>query len=309
MNISERYHGSLIGLAVGDAVGTTLEFKSPGSFKPISDMVGGGPFGLEPGQWTDDTSMALCLAESLIEKKGFDAKDQMDRYVSWYRDGYLSSTGVCFDIGNTTVAALNTFIRTGDPISGSTSENAAGNGSLMRLTPIPMFYRKNPVLASEMGAKSSMTTHRAPQAVDACRYFTGLIVGALNGTDKEELLSDRYHPRKNYFKDDPLHPAVDEVAAGSFKHREPPEIVGSGYVVETLEAALWAFHRTDNFKDGLLKVVNLGNDADTTGEVYGQLAGAYYGESGIPAEWIEKLSLLDIIKDYADKLYKLSDGL
>jgi ADP-ribosyl-[dinitrogen reductase] hydrolase len=112
--LRDRYRGALLGLAVGDAVGTTLEFKPPGTFEPIDDMVGGGPFGLEPGQWTDDTSMALCLAESLIEC-GFDPEDQLRRYVRWWREGYLSSTGRCFDIGNTTRTALAEFERTGRP--------------------------------------------------------------------------------------------------------------------------------------------------------------------------------------------------
>ena len=105
MELRDRYRGALLGLAVGDALGTTLEFKRPGSFAPITDMVGGGPFGLKPGQWTDDTSMALCLAESLVECRGFDPVDQLRRYCRWYREGHLSSTGRCFDIGNTTRAA------------------------------------------------------------------------------------------------------------------------------------------------------------------------------------------------------------
>jgi ADP-ribosylglycohydrolase len=117
-----------MGLAAGDALGTTLEFSRPGSFTPIDDMVGGGPFGLEPGQWTDDTSMALCLAESLIECQGFDPRDQMQRYVRWYRDGHLSSTGICFDIGNTVGAALGAFEHTGEPFSGLTDPHSAGNG-------------------------------------------------------------------------------------------------------------------------------------------------------------------------------------
>ena len=139
MNRRERYRGCLLGLAVGDALGTTLEFCRPGSFTPITDMVGGGPFRLKPGQWTDDTSMALCLASSLTERGGFDARDQMERYVRWWREGYWSSTGRCFDIGNTTSAALSRFQKTGDPFAGSTDPHAAGNGSLMRLAPVPLF--------------------------------------------------------------------------------------------------------------------------------------------------------------------------
>ena len=135
-----RYRGCLLGLAIGDALGTTLEFTPPGQFEPISDMVGGGPFGLKPGQWTDDTSMALCLAESLIECDGFDARDQAQRYVRWYREGHWSSTGMCFDIGNCTRKALERFEETGDAFSGGTDEHDAGNGSIMRLAPVPLFY-------------------------------------------------------------------------------------------------------------------------------------------------------------------------
>jgi len=134
--LNSRLQGCLLGLAVGDAVGTTLEFKPPGSFEAIDDMVGGGPFRLAPGQWTDDTSMALCLAESLLHCDGFDAADQMRRYCDWWRNGYLSSTGRCFDIGNTVANALHRFEASGDPFSGDTSPFSAGNGSLMRLAPV-----------------------------------------------------------------------------------------------------------------------------------------------------------------------------
>ena len=188
----DRFRGCLLGLAVGDALGTTLEFKPPGSFEPIDDMVGGGPFRLLPGQWTDDTSMALCLATSLVECGGFDAADQMQRYVRWWREGYLSSTGSCFDIGNTVSAALSRFLRDGDPYAGSTDPYSAGNGSLMRLAPVPMYFAGHAAKAIAMAADSSRTTHRAPEAVDACRYFAGLLIRALQGVDKETLLSPGY---------------------------------------------------------------------------------------------------------------------
>lgn len=142
MNIEtiDKVKGCLVGLACGDAVGTTLEFKRKGDFTPLSDMEGGGPFGLEKGQWTDDTSMALCLGHSLLQKKGFSATDQMNRYCNWYQYGYMSSTGECFDIGATVSSALNRYLQTGDPFSGSTSTRSSGNGSLMRLAPIPIFF-------------------------------------------------------------------------------------------------------------------------------------------------------------------------
>lgn len=302
----ERYRGALLGLAVGDAVGTTLEFKPPGTFKPIHDMVGGGPFNLKPGDFTDDTSMALCLATSLVEKQGFDPADQMERYVRWYRQGYLSSTGHCFDIGNTTRAALHHFEQTDDPYSGSTNPRAAGNGSIMRLAPVPLACASDPRQAIERAADSSRTTHGAPACVDACRYLAGLIVGALDGVGQQVLLSPRYCPTPDYWGQHPLGVEIDQVAAGSFKKLEPPSIQGSGYVVKSLEAALWAFYKSDSFEEGCLLAVNLGDDADTTGAVYGQLAGAFYGEQGIPEKWRNRLTMRDIIIALAEQLVSLS---
>ena len=298
----DRYRGCLLGLAAGDALGTTLEFESPGSFDPIDDMVGGGSFGLAPGQWTDDTSMALCLAASLIESHGFDARDQMDRYLRWMREGYMSSTGTCFDIGNTTKAALLRFERTGEPYSGPMDPMSAGNGSLMRLAPIPMYFAGDAAGAMGRAADSSRTTHGAVEAVDACRYFSGLLVGALTGADRETLLSPRYCPVEGHWDRNPLAPGIDAIARGSFK--DNVEIRGKGYVVDTLEAALWAFHTTGSFREGALMVVNLGDDADTTGAVYGQLAGAYYGVEAIPAEWRQRLAMREMIESMADSLYQ-----
>jgi ADP-ribosyl-[dinitrogen reductase] hydrolase len=285
----ERYRGSLLGLAAGDALGTTLEFQSPGTFQPIADIVGGGPFGLKAGQWTDDTSMALCLAESLLEPRGFDPVDQLRRYVRWYRQGYLSSTGRCFDIGNTTRAALEQFERTGEPYPGPTNPRTAGNGSIMRLAPVPLLYARNPNLAMHMAVDSSRTTHGAAEAVDACCYLAALIVGAVNGFSKSDILSEDFDLLVELEKTASLAPGIAEIAAGSFKRKNPPEIRGSGYVVQSLEAALWAFYHGDSFRGGALLAVNLGDDADTTGAVYGQLAGAFYGEQGIPEEWRAKI--------------------
>ena len=291
----DRFRGCLLGLAAGDALGTTLEFRAPGTFAPIDDMVGGGPFRLQPGQWTDDTSMALCLAASLTERGEFDARDQMKRYLHWYRHGYFSSTGRCFDIGNTTAAALESFERTGDPFSGPSDPFSAGNGSLMRLAPVAMFFADDPVRAVARAADSSRTTHGADEAVDACRYFAMLLVRALKGTPKERILAGGEAGMT-------LAPAVAEVAAGSFRRREPPEIVGSGSAVRSLEAALWAFRRSTDFRSGALLAVNLGDDADTTGAIYGQIAGAHYGVHSIPASWRQKLSMREEIEALAGRL-------
>ena len=192
--LCDRYRGALLGLAVGDALGTTLEFKAPGTFRPITDMIGGGPFGLEPGQWTDDTSMALCLAESLIEKRSFDPADQMERYCRWWQEGYLSSTGTCFDIGITVRKSLESYLRSGEPFAGSTDPFTAGNGSLMRLAPVPLAFRRNIELAIHNAAQSSRVTHAAPTSLAACHCFAGLLLGALVGRSKEDLLSPFFHP-------------------------------------------------------------------------------------------------------------------
>lgn len=266
--------------------------------------------------------MALCLAESLVECQSFDPTDQMERYIRWYRQGHLSSTGHCFDIGNTIRAALHRFEETGDPYCGSTNPWTAGNGSIMRLAPVPLAFASEPIRAIELSADSSRTTHGARTSVDACRYLGGLIVGAVNGASKDELLSPGYCPVPGYWAHSSLAPEIDEVAKGSFKERSPskirreqgtpssqldlPPIEGTGYVVKSLEAALWAFHHSDSFREGCLKAVNLGDDADTTGAVYGQLAGAFYGEQGIPQAWRSRLAMRKLIEHRARQLLDMS---
>jgi ADP-ribosylglycohydrolase len=301
-----RVKGSLLGLAICDALGAPVEFCAPGSFAPVTGYTSGGVFGLPAGSWTDDTSLALCLADSLISCNGFDAVDQMKRYVRWWREGYLSINGHCFDIGNTTRSALSKFESTEDPYCGPTDVRTAGNGSLMRLAPIPLFYANRPIEAIKYAALSSRTTHAALESMDACRYYASLIVGAINGVSKEKLLSNRYELVPGMWKREPLTPKIDEIASGSFKKLNPPEIMGSGYVVKSMEAALWAFYHSSTFKEGALLAVNLGDDADTTGAIYGQLAGAYYGENAIPKEWRTKLVKQDLIIDFATKIYNIS---
>ncbi len=300
----DRYQGCLLGLAVGDAVGTTVEFERPGTFEPVTDMVGGGPFKLEPGQWTDDTSMALCLAQSLLSCGELDVDDVMGRFVRWRHDGYMSSTGRCFDIGNTIGTSLTQFMRTGDPYSGSTDPHTAGNGSIMRLAPVVLFYAANPAVAIEKAAESSRTTHAAVEAVDGCRLLAAILIGALEGRDKEEILAPGFSPLGSWDTEPlaPLAPGIAAISQGSYIRKEPPEIRGTGYVVESLEAALWAFHRTASFEEGCLKAVNLGNDADTTAAVYGQIAGAFYGRSGIPESWLERLFMRAEIEGMSTRL-------
>ncbi len=302
IDVRDRYRGAMLGLAVGDALGTTVEFSPPGTFEPVTDMVGGGPFGLPAGAWTDDTSMALCLAESLAEREAFDPVDQLERYVRWYREGHLSSTGSCFDIGNATATSLGRFERTGEPYPGDAYPDAAGNGGLMRLAPVPLAYAHDEALAAERAAESTRTTHGAPQAIDASRYYAVLVVRALRDASKDELVGAG---SESLVADD-LHPEVLEVAQGSYRHRTPPQIRGKGYVVPALEAALWALHSHDTFEAGVLAAVNLGDDADTTAAIYGQLAGAAFGVGSIPERWLDKLVMREAITAAADDLLALS---
>jgi ADP-ribosyl-[dinitrogen reductase] hydrolase len=304
MEKRERFLGSLIGLAVGDCVGAAVEFKPRRSFEPVTDMIGGGPFGLKPGEWTDDTSMALCLAQSLIEKNGFNADDQMQRYVKWYKEGYLSSTGECFDIGIGTAEALHHYLKTGNPYSGSSDPKKAGNGSIMRLASVPLLWSNDLNLAIHFSGESSKTTHRAEETIDACHYLGALIAGAANGISKEKLLSPEFVGLIEEKIGRSLAPKIKEVAEGSYKRKQIQQISSSGYVVHSLEAALWAFYLSDTFKEGLLMVVNLGEDSDTTGAIYGQLAGAFYGVSSIPNNWVQQLAEIVFIKETVQQLFE-----
>lgn len=295
----DRARGALLGLAVCDALGTTLEFgprREESDFH--TDITGGGPFGLEVGGWTDDTSMALCLGESLSDcghGEGFHG-DTMRRYVRWLSEGYLSHNGRCFDIGATTSGALRRFAQTGEPFSGSTRPMSAGNGSIMRLAPVPIYFWRSPLSAAELSGESSRTTHGARECVDACRYMGWMLASAIQSGD----LRQSTFPLTSVLTD-----AVQTIA---LRPREVwsdiprDRISSSGYVIHTLEAALWAFFTTSNFRDGAIQAVNLGDDADTVGAVYGQIAGAYYGESGIPEEWLDKVLWREYIGDLADDL-------
>lgn len=296
-----RARGCLLGLACGDAVGTTVEFKPRGTFEPLTDMAGGGPFRLPAGAWTDDTSMALCLAESLLERGGHDPVDQLERYVHWYREGHLSATGECFDIGGTTRKALQRFERTGEPASGPTDPYAAGNGSIMRLAPVVLFYHPDVEAVDHFAGESSRTTHGAEEAVAGCRILGGILHALLEGVPKADAI-------RAVAPADWMSPRLRTIAEADYVGRGEDEIRGSGYVVDSLEAALWCFERTETFADAVLLAANLGDDADTTAAVCGQLAGASYGAGGIPAQWLDRLVLRDTIEAWAERLLHSKAG-
>lgn len=296
-----RYRGCLLGLACGDAVGTTVEFMERGTFPPVTGMEGGGPFGLKPGEWTDDTSMALCPAASLIECGEFDPTDQMNRYCNWVDNGYMSSNGRCFDIGTTVRSAINKYRVTGDPFAGSTDPWSAGNGAIMRLAPVPMMYAGSSEKTIFYSGESARTTHGAAEAIDATRLFGAQLRFALLGESKEDLLfAADYTPSEE---------RVAAIAGGEYRDKKVGEIIGSGYIVNSLEAALWSFYTTESYKDAILRATNLGNDADTTAAICGQIAGAYYGVEEIPTGWYNRVVLREEIEGLADGLFEKSESI
>lgn len=328
--IRNRIRGSIFGLALGDAIGAHVEFR-PREFlleHPVHDMQAGGTWGLAIGQFTDDTSMALCLACSLIARRDFVPYDQLVRYNWWKSYGYLSSTGHCFDIGRATKIALDNFTHAQhefatengilkknlDYLSDEkllqefntdcSEEGAAGNGSLMRLAPVPLFFYKDPIVAVQFAGISGSITHSDQQAVDACRYYAALIVAALQGKSKDEILDPHFYKKnRSLFGTADLHPGIIAISKGSYRKAgtHPKEIQGKGYVVAALEAALWAFWSDEgSFEKGVLRAVNLGDDTDTTAAIYGQLAGAFYGFDSLPTKWVDRIYAKDFLKCVSD---------
>jgi ADP-ribosyl-[dinitrogen reductase] hydrolase len=277
----DRALGALLGLAIGDAIGTTLEFAARDTAE-VTDMVGGGPFQLPAGYWTDDTSMALCLAQSLLASRGFDAEDFARRLSRWYRDGENSPSGTCIGIGTTTRTALDRFLADGRTGGAPAGERDAGNGSLVRAAPVAIFCRRDAAMAQAMAAAQSRVTHGAEEAVTATRLFTATLWKALNGAGRTELF-----------------PSGDP-----YRTKRRDEIRSSGYVVETMEAALWAVFTTRSFRQAVLVAANLGDDADSVAAAAGQLAGALYGTTAIPAAWIQRLAWRNRIADMAEKLFE-----
>jgi len=292
-SVRDRASGALLGLAVGDAVGTTLEFKSRDSYPLLADMVGGGPFRLTPGQWTDDTAMALALADSLTENPALDEADLMRRFVDWHEKGTYSCTGSCFDIGVTTRQALSRWKKSGDPFAGSTDPMSAGNGSLMRLSPVAIRHWRNRALLRDVAARQSRTTHGAAEAVDACVAFAEALADAIEGAKRSEVLRDRIEP---------LAGAIGPIMAGSWRGKPRRDVRSSGYVAHSLEASLWSVGRAGDFKEAVLLAANLGDDADTTAAITGQLAGALYGASTIPDAWLRKVA-------WSPRICAMADGL
>ncbi len=299
--IEDRAKGAMLGLAIGDAMGAPVEFRTRGKFAPVTGFRDGGPFKLKAGQWTDDTAMALCLAQSLIDCNGMDAKDQMDKYLRWANDGYMACTDRSVGIGQTVLRSLSRYYKTNEPYQGDPNPKYAGNGCIMRLAPVPIYYRNDAKVAMLESVNSARTTHGSPQALQCSAYFGGLIWAALNGYTKEQMLQPYFSPCSD-LDFNHLHDDVERVFKGSYQNMADEDLNPTGYVVDSLEVALWGFFHFDNFEDGLLSVVNLGGDADTTGAIYGQLAGCYYLAQEILPIYKQKVAYSVFIYELTEKL-------
>ena len=273
----DQAKGMLLGLAVGDALGTTLEFSARDSLPPVTDIVGGGPFSLEAGVWTDATSMAMCLGESLLHCKGWKADDCARRFLRWRNEGYMSPTGKCFDIGKTVNAALDRFVRDGDPYAGSNDPAGAGNGGIMRLAPAVIAHHRDAMAAVDVSVLQSQVTH----AADECDDFAFALSAFLHSGN----LSDALHRMDAQTPRD--------------------QVKSSGYVRDSYEAAFWAFENTDSFRECIILAANLAGDADTVAAIAGQIAGRVYGLESIPTEWLDKLAWREKIETMAESLFAL----
>jgi len=293
-SLRDRFLGAMIGLAVGDALSAATQFRKAGSFSAIGDLLGGGPFDLPRGAWSDDTSMALCLAESLLEVNGFDPRDQVERYRLWQQQGHLSATGQCLGITAGTAKALAQAQWRRQVFSGSHDPNQLDPEVLSRVGPAVLFYFSNPPDAVTFGSEQARTTCQAPGAVEACKLLAAWLVGALAGQSKSDLLV----PPPPLLDVGGLRSGAGAIATAAGASREPR----AGNVLEALDAAVWAFRTSDNFRDGALKAVNLGGNSDVVAAVYGQLAGAHYGVGAIPATWRTSLVANDLIEGFADRL-------
>ena len=287
----DKWMGSIVGLAVGDQLGCLVEGKSPGTFDRVKDIP-------EGSFWTDDTSQALCLADSLISVRTFDINDQLQRYSNWLFNGYLSCKEWAYGCGPTARLAITGFKESGCPTPVTSQKT---NGALMRLAPVPLFYSKDLAIAAQKSGESARSTHDNSVCIDACRLYGSMIAKAVTGHDKPTIL--KYQP--DFWAIDPLESSIDQIARGSYKDKEPPMIKGTLDITESIEAALWAYDRTSSFAEGALRAVNLGDDADTTGAIFGQLGGAYYGHKGIPESWKSKLVDRALIEYVAQKLYEV----
>jgi len=298
---ADRYRGLLLGLAIGDALGVPADQQRSRDRVPVSELAGGGPDALPRGAWTDDTAIPLLLAEGLLQQGRFDAADQLARLRRWQRDGYLSSTGRSIGITPATTRALAQAAWTGKAYAGSHDPAHADQEPLTRAGVAAAFLLRDIPAALELAVDCARLTHQAPLALDAARYYTALLIGALLGTPVSALTLPDYSPVPGLWERHPLKPPVAAVAAGSWRSRggRPAR---TGTAVDGLALTLWAIDAHPGWSEAVLAVVNLGYQAPTQGALVGQLAGAIYGASGIPPAWRAAIARRDLIEATADRL-------
>ncbi|MCC7462992.1 MAG: ADP-ribosylglycohydrolase family protein [Gammaproteobacteria bacterium] len=292
-----RFVGALLGLAVGDALAAATQYRRSGSFTPVGDLIGGGPFELPRGAWSDDAAMALCLAESFAELDRFDSHDQVERYQRWRRTGHWSATGQCLGITASTARALAQAGWRRQAFAGPHDPKLVDPEPLSRVAPAVMHGFADPAAAVEQAVDAARTTCQSPLVLDACRALGAMMYAALRGEARATVLA----PAPALFGNRPLKPEVAQIMLHTPAAALPAHAANSG-VLGALEAARWAFAQGSSFRDGALRAVNCGGNADVIGAVYGQLAGAHYGAAGIPPAWLSVLARRDEITTLADRL-------
>ena len=297
--LRERFQGALQGLAVGDALAAATQFRRPGSFAKIGDLLGGGPFDLPRGAWSDDTAMALCLAESLVECGGFDAHDQVKRYTRWQQEGHLSATGQCLGITAATARALAAANWRRQPFAGSHDPAQLDPEALGRVAPAVMYAFDSVEQAVALAAESARITCQAPLVLDACRLLGAMLHAALRGEPRERVVA----PAVPGSGARALKPEVAAIATRQFGSGYAPPAADGG-APAVLELAVWCLATTSSFREGALRAANLGGNSDVIAAVYGQLAGAHYGLGAIPRGWRQALAQQDLITQLADRLLR-----
>lgn len=297
--LRERFQGAMLGLAVGDALAAATQFRRPGSFAPVGDLLGGGPFDLPRGAWSDDTAMALCLAESLAECEGFNPADQLERYGRWQREGYLSATGQCLGVTAATARALAAAPWRAQPLAGVQLRSQLDAEPLARVAPVVLHAYAAPEEAIALAAEAARATCQAPLVLDACRLLAAMVHAALRGEPRERLLA----PPAAAFGARALQREVARIATRSYDAEYTPPAADGG-ALAALDLARWCLASTRSFREGALRAVNLGGDSDVIASVYGQLAGAHYGVAAIPAAWRGALARAELIGELGDRLLR-----
>jgi ADP-ribosylglycohydrolase/protein-tyrosine phosphatase len=290
--LRNRYLGTVLGLACGDAMGATLQFRKPGQFTKIADLVGGGHWQLPRGGWTDETAMSLCLAESLLATEGFDAADQRGRYRRWQLEGELSSTGVCVGITAGVAAALQAG--GGGPPTAGTPPAISDSQAITRAGVVALFAVSAPARALDWAAAAAALTDRAPAMRAAARYGTALLLAALRGAARERLSSEACDLLRRFGQGEESLDFQRWFVGGL------PSLSAGPLAV--LHEVLTVLLASPGFREGLLQVVNLGGASDIRGALFGQLAGALYGVQGIPASWSRGLLRRGLLEGVADRL-------